>query len=60
MSPPGWRGTGEHPRKDINLKKAKYTEGVFMDIRETLRRYPCIVVFSLFLMIMLIVVYYTR
>ncbi|OPX79778.1 MAG: hypothetical protein A4E50_01825 [Methanosaeta sp. PtaB.Bin087] len=31
-----------------------------MDIRETLRRYPCIVVFSLFLMIMLIVVYYTR
>jgi hypothetical protein len=60
MSPPGWRSTGEHPRKDINLKKAKYTEGVFMDIRETLRRYPCIVVFSLFLMIMLIVVYYTR
>ena len=31
-----------------------------MDIRETLRRYPCIVIFSLFLLIMLIVVIYTK
>ncbi len=31
-----------------------------MDIKETLRRYPCIVVFSLFLLIMLIVVFYTN
>ena len=38
----------------------EYIEGVFMDIRETLRRYPCIAIFSLFLLIMLIVVFYTR
>ena len=31
-----------------------------MDIKETLRRYPCIVIFSLFLLIMLIVVIYTK
>jgi len=31
-----------------------------MDIKETLRRYPCIVVFSLFLLIMMIVVFYTK
>ncbi len=31
-----------------------------MDIKETIRRYPCIVVFSLFLLIMLIVIFYTN
>jgi len=31
-----------------------------VDIKETLRQYPCIVVFSLFLLIMLIIVFYTK